>query len=598
MITSGREAMNRRVLVIDDNESIHDDFRKVLMPTSAADDDLLVAEAELFGEPVSVVDRVTFELTFASQGQQGHQLVKDAVAAGRPFAMAFVDMRMPPGWDGLETIVRIWADCPDIEMVICTAFSDYSWDEIVRRLGRTDRLLIVKKPFDQVEILQVASALTHKWNLQQEARRGLENLNTMVEERTRDLRAARDQLLALNGELLAAREAAEAANRSKTMFLANISHELRTPMTAILGYSEELQERFSCSLGSSIECDALETIRRNAKHMVGIIGDLLDIAKLEAGKLTAEVGCCAPLHVLAEVVELLQAKASAKNLELTVTYDNAVPEAIRSDALRLRQVLVNLIDNAIKFTSNGGVRISVRLDEAAEQLHFAVRDSGMGMSREVLDRLFRPFEQADVSTTRRFGGTGLGLAISQQLAGLLGGRILVESEVGRGTQFTFSVGTGPLQGVARVATVDHLGQRPAETVPDASAAAAGARVLLVEDGPDNQRLITRILERAGCSIVVAGNGQEGLDRMATTAAGFDLVLMDMQMPVMDGLTATRCLRDTGCSLPIVALTANAMQSDQEACLAAGCDAFLTKPIDRRRLVETIGRLVAAAREGH
>ena len=310
MITSGREAMNRRVLVIDDNESIHDDFRKVLMPTSAADDDLLMAEAELFGEPVSVVDRVTFELTFASQGQQGHQLVKDAVAAGRPFAMAFVDMRMPPGWDGLETIVRIWADCPDIEMVICTAFSDYSWDEIVRRLGRTDRLLIVKKPFDQVEILQVASALTHKWNLQQEARRGLENLNAMVEERTRDLRAARDQLLALNGELLAAREAAEAANRSKTMFLANISHELRTPMTAILGYSEELQERFSCSLGSSIECDALETIRRNAKHMVGIIGDLLDIAKLEAGKLTADVGCCAPLHVLAEVVELLQAKAT------------------------------------------------------------------------------------------------------------------------------------------------------------------------------------------------------------------------------------------------------------------------------------------------
>jgi CheY-like chemotaxis protein len=180
-------AMNRRVLVIDDNEAIHADFRKILTPAPTASDELLAAEADLFGAPAPAGDVVEFELVTATQGQQGHEAVKRAREEGRPFAMAFVDMRMPPGWDGLETIEHIWADCPEIEIVICTAFSDYSWAETVRRLGRTDRLLIVKKPFDHAEVLQVASALTHKWNLQQQARRTLENLSDLVRARTQDL---------------------------------------------------------------------------------------------------------------------------------------------------------------------------------------------------------------------------------------------------------------------------------------------------------------------------------------------------------------------------------------------------------------------------
>lgn len=199
------QALNRRVLVIDDNEAIQGDFRKTPHRRRRARDEFLLAEAELFGAEPPAGDRVSFELVTASQGREGLEKVREAAAAGHPFAVVFVDMRMPPGWDGLETIERIWAEQPEIEMVICTAFSDYSWEETIRRLGRTDRLLIVKKPFDHIEVLQVASALTHKWNLQQESLRTLARLGELVRERTDDLERARDELLDLNGQLVRAR---------------------------------------------------------------------------------------------------------------------------------------------------------------------------------------------------------------------------------------------------------------------------------------------------------------------------------------------------------------------------------------------------------
>jgi two-component system, sensor histidine kinase and response regulator len=595
---SQQQGLNRRVLVIDDNEAIHADFRKILQPAPTANADLLAAEADLFGDVLPTIDAVVFDLVTASQGQQGYEFVKAAADAGNPFAMAFVDMRMPPGWDGLQTIERIWADYPDLEVVICTAFSDYSWEETLRRLGRTDRLLVVKKPFDHIEILQVASALTHKWNLQQQALRSMSRLNELVRERTQDLECARDELLAVNAKLSHAKEAAEAANRSKTMFLANISHELRTPMTAIIGYTEELQDRARSRTAPPIEYEALETIHRNARHMVAIVCDLLDISKLEAGKLNVERVQCAPLHVVADAVDLLRAKAVTKQIELSVVYDTPVPVTIQSDPLRLRQVLVNLLDNALKFTTLGTIVLHVAVPaDLPECLTLRIEDSGIGMAPEVLERLFRPFEQADVSTTRRFGGTGLGLAISRQLVQLLGGDIVVTSTPGVGSQFCVTIATGPLEGVPLITSPAQLSvaTKPTEA-PMPTLGVSGAKILLVEDGPDNQRLITHILKRAGCIIEVAENGQVCLDRMAAPGIHFDLVIMDMHMPVMDGITATSRLRELGQDLPIVALTANAMPQDQDACLAAGCNAYLSKPIDRRKLIETIETLVRAGRQ--
>ncbi len=584
------DAMNRRVLVIDDNEAIHADFRKILTPAPVASDELLVAEAELFGTQAPPSAMVQFDLVTVTQGRDGHEAVRRAQSEGRPFAMAFVDMRMPPGWDGLETIQHIWADCPEIEIVICTAFSDYSWEETVRRLGRTDRLLIVKKPFDHTEVLQVASALTHKWNLQQQARRTLSDLSELVRDRTRDLERARDDLLTLNRELVHARDAAEAANRSKTLFLANISHELRTPMTAIIGYTEELQLHLADLPAGSPERDALETIRRNAQHLVVIIGDLLDMSKIEAGKLTVERIATEPLRVVDDVVTLLRPKAAAKGLTLTCELATPMPTTVATDPLRLRQILLNLTDNAIKFTKTGGVRVVLSLAPHEPRLVVAVHDTGVGIDADAVPRLFRPFEQADLSTTRRFGGTGLGLAISRQLAVLLGGSIDVDSRVGHGTCFTVSVATGALDGVSFATT---LPARPADETAAAvvRTAVTRARILVAEDGRDNQHLLQRILQRAGYDAELVHDGVQCVQRLQQADPPVDLVLMDMQMPNLDGVAATAQLRAAGCTLPIVALTANAMQGDQDECRRAGCDAFLTKPIDRDQLLQTIARLV-------
>ncbi|HEX5050349.1 MAG TPA: response regulator [Planctomycetota bacterium] len=586
-------AMNRRVLLIDDNEAIHRDFRKILTPPAMASADLLAAEAALFGAPTSGGERVQFELVTASQGEAGYELAKQAAAAGRPFAMAFVDVRMPPGWNGLETIERIWAELPDVEMVICTAFSDFSWEETLRRLGRTDRLLIVKKPFDQVEVLQIASALTHKWNLEQQARRTLSDLSSLVSERTHDLELARDSLLAMNHDLVAARDAAEAANRSKTMFLANISHELRTPMTAIIGYADELQEHMSARGAALPEREALETIRRNANHLVAIINDLLEISKMDTGKLVVERGPCDALSILNEVILLLQPKAAAKQVTLACEYASAVPGRIVTDPLRLRQILLNLLDNAIKFTQRGEVHVGVRLQAADEpRLVIAVRDSGVGISDETIERLFQPFAQADSSTSRRFGGTGLGLAISRQLAHLLGGAIDVHSEPDVGSTFTLSLPTGDLDGVPMLGSPSDLPPAGAASArPDPVPGVAGARILVAEDGRDNQLLLLHMLRRVGCEVELVADGAACVQRMQQAPAAFDLVLMDIQMPVLDGIAATRQLRERGHRVPIVALTANALPQNQEVCADAGCDGFLTKPIDRRRLFETIGRLV-------
>jgi signal transduction histidine kinase/ActR/RegA family two-component response regulator len=413
-------------------------------------------------------------------------------------------------------------------------------------------------------------------------------LECRVAERTAELMAAHDRLVGLNRELTAARDVAETANRTKTMFLANVSHELRTPMTAILGYAEVLQDDLGCRAASAVETEALATIRRNAQHMVGIVSDLLDMAKLEAGKLAVEIQPCSPLQVASDVLVLLRPKAQQRGLELALRLATPVPATIASDALRLRQILLNLVDNAIKFTADGSVCVELALAAASPQLHFAVRDTGIGMGADLLARLFRPFEQADVSTTRRFGGTGLGLAISRQLAQLLGGDIVAASEPGRGSVFTLSVETGALDGVERV----HAPPQAASGAPPLplASAIAGTRVLLVEDGPDNQRLLSYVLRRNGCEVTVAANGQDGLDRVAAAAGAFDLVLMDIQMPVLDGISATRRLREQGFRAPIVALTANAMPAHEAECRAAGCDAFLTKPIDRQRLLATIERL--------
>ncbi|MFH1267263.1 MAG: ATP-binding protein [Planctomycetota bacterium] len=412
-----------------------------------------------------------------------------------------------------------------------------------------------------------------------------------------------NNLIAVLGErqeaLEEARQAAEAANSAKSRFLANMSHEIRTPMTAILGFSESMLQG---EMPESERADALETICRNGRHLLSIINDILDISKVEAGKMTLEHIACSPLQLVAEVQSLMQVRAAAKGIEFQVEYLGPVPQTIQTDPTRLRQVLINLIDNAIKFTDAGSVRLAIEFQSGqSPELLFDVVDTGIGITPEQAARIFHPFTQADDSTTRQFGGTGLGLTLSRQLVRIMGGDVtVVESPVNAGTRFRISIPTGPLEGVNLLNPTEGMPlEAPHEKRPEATGAGQiDGRILVAEDGPDNQRLIALVLSKAGAEVTVVENGRLAVDAaLEARRSGnpFDLILMDMQMPVMDGYEATAFLRREGYTGKIVALTAHAMARDCQKCRDAGCDDYASKPFTRTELLEVVRRHVPAER---
>ena len=420
----------------------------------------------------------------------------------------------------------------------------------------------------------------------------------------RELENARADLLRQNEDLRKARAASEAATRSKTMFLANMSHEIRTPMNAIVLSIPLL-------LDEGLDADERrvhgEAIQRSSEHLGMLINDVLDLSKIEAGGMVVESVPTDPLQVLADCLAVVQPLATRRRLELHAAVRGPVPMVIHTDPHRFRQILMNLLSNAIKFTEHGGVTVDVDLvrgpaadrleagdDEAppaATRLRVLVTDSGMGIEPRQLTRIFQPFAQGDESTTRRFGGTGLGLAISRRLARLLGGDITVRSEPGRGSTFTVEIGTGPIDASSMIEVMPQGSGVRRVIEPDAGDGRA-LRVLLAEDGEDNQRLLVHHLKRAGMTVTVAANGREAVDlALASRRTGrpFEIVLMDMQMPELDGYEATARLRQEGWTGPVIALTAHAMAGDRERCLQAGCDDYLAKPIDRNRLLEIVRR---------
>lgn len=690
--------MNRRILVVDDNPEVHEDFRRTLTLEEALEIDDL--EAELLGDDSgsstknkglsSGSELPTYLIRSVLQGQEALQLLREEFEQGKPFALAFVDMRMPPGWDGLETIERLWRVDPDLQVALCTAYSDYSWNDMVTRLGQTPNLLVIKKPFDVAEVRQLALTLTMKRHLAEETRQKME-------------------------ELEKARTAAEAANKAKSEFLANMSHEIRTPMNGIIGMTG-LALRTSLD---SIQKEYLETVAASAENLLGILNDILDFSKIEAGALRLDPVPVFLRDFMDSALKTLAVRAHSKGLELLSEIPASVPDSVVLDPVRVRQVLLNLISNAIKFTERGEVGVSVAFNDG--QLEFCVRDTGIGIPDEKLLEIFEAFTQADTSTTRMYGGTGLGLAIASNLVHLMGGTMALDSQPGKGSRFTFTfpiqrhqesapslVPAETLRGMRALVVDDNATNltilentllewnlRPTMVSSAGEALAAvkeagrardpfdliltdrtmpnqdgfqlveelnagfggGApvvmmlsstdleedasrcrelgvkayltkpvsgnellnvilasvhrsrleesrvperpslprlKILLAEDNPVNQVVAGELLRSGGHEVTIVDDGMAAVNRLA--AESFDLVLMDIQMPRMDGFEATATIRsdpeNPHQKKPIIALTAHAMQGDREKCLEAGMDDYLTKPIFEEELWEVLARNVS------
>jgi signal transduction histidine kinase len=410
---------NLRILLVDDNPAIHDDFRRVLAPADSGINDLDTDAAALFGglselsrSPFAAavaappVTTPAFEVDCAHQGQEALELVRAACAAGRPYALAFVDMRMPPGWDGLTTISKLWELDDELHCVICTAYSDRSWDQIRATLTERHRWLVLKKPFDKIEVLQLAQALTEKWSLTRSARERATALERAVLERTVQLRCA---------------------IQVKQEFLANVSHELLTPMNGILGIHQVLADQITDSETNQLVAQAQQC----GERLLAMLQQILTFNQADAGTLDLTPVVFSPADLLADLVRTYATRAAHKSLDLRIVCPSDLPSRLHGPAPVLRQALLALVDNAVKFTGAGSVTLSAAIAEG--MLAFTINDTGPGLTDEQLDFVTHPFAQVDGSSRRRHSGIGLGLTFAQRLATCVGGTLRLESQPGRGT---------------------------------------------------------------------------------------------------------------------------------------------------------------------
>lgn len=428
---------NYRILLIDDSPSIHEDFRKILVGESGETKKLGEAKAAFFGEDdVDTDEGAAFELDSAYQGQEGLEMLIEASRSNRPYAMAFVDVRMPPGWDGIQTIKRLWEVAPELHIVICTAYSDYSWDQTIRELGQSQRLLILKKPFDSVEIRQLAHALTDKVNTATRERALVEELK-QAEAEARSYAASVETM---NQALKTAKATADKASGMKSEFLLHLSQQVNTNLKTILARVEE--EGATSGL-----LDVLDSSR----NLMRTLSEILDITQIESGSLQIAAEPCRLHGVVREVVDKFLPYAHGKNLELTASFPEALPEVVETDEIRLKHVLSELVENAIRNTSRGSVNIRVGMEPTNDwQQSFvscSVTDTGRGVPSEMHGRLFEPFVGTSPEETSR---PCLGLALSKQLARLLGGDVTHEDRPDGGSTFTLSLLVGNMSGVRMV----------------------------------------------------------------------------------------------------------------------------------------------------
>ena len=566
---------NRRILVIDDNRAIHDDFRKVLTTTDSQHSPLADAEAVLFGEKPRVEARPCFHVDSACQGQEGLALVQQSIQNNQPYAVAFVDIRMPPGWDGVETTQKLWEVDPYLQVVICTAYSDYSWDELINKVGNSDRLLILKKPFDTVEVLQLASALSEKWWLHHEVRRQMDDLEKIVKERTQQLQTTNDQLVVEIGEhclnkqrlqqaledLKSAQEQVIQQERLRALggMASGIAHDFNNSLVGILGLTELLLHRPENLDNKPKARRYLEMINTTAKDAGKIVNRLREFYRFREEREALET---VDLNALIEEAISLtepswKAQAESRSISITVQKDLQKISTVAGNGAELREVLTNLIFNAVDAMPKGGnILLRTRCD--GNQVVLEVSDTGKGMTEEVRQRCFEPF-----FTTKGAHGTGLGLSMVHGILQRHQATIEIKSEVDKGS--TFIIRFRPQSAQPQSASP----AQPANTLQN-------LHVLVVDDEAMVRNVVGEYLKIDGHVVQTADGGRDGLEKFHKDQ--FDLVLVDRAMPDMNGDQVASAIKSTNPSMPVVMLTGFGSMMEASGERPPSVDLVVGKPV--------------------
>jgi signal transduction histidine kinase/DNA-binding NarL/FixJ family response regulator len=517
----------RRILIVDDNEAIHSDFKKILIDVST-NDELEEIEGTLFGSKKSI-DTLSYQYIIddAYQGEEAIKKVDKAADEGFPYSVIFMDVRMPPGIDGVETTEKIWEKHPNIEMVIASAYSDYSWDKILEKFGQTDKLLFVKKPFNIIVIKQLTLSLITKWVIAEKNREYMEHLEKQVKERTLELQELLKHMTLL-------KEKAEESDNLKSAFLANMSHEIRSPMNTILGFTDLLAKN---NLSEEKRIKFLGYINSSGKSLLNLINDIICIAKIEAGVIDIHQESFPLNLMLSELSELFRMELNGNGIpKIDLVFDNIHSDhdlIIHTDRERLKQIITNLFSNAMKFTRTGSIHIGYSLENNGS-IMFYVKDTGIGIKKEDIEMIFGRFKQSKDDRVKISTGTGLGLAITKNLVELLGGKIWASSEINQGSAFYFTL---PYEegNIANVISKE----RP--TSHKSLIISKKQTVLIAEDQTNNYYLIEELLSNDNITLLWAKDGLESVS-MFSQNPEIDLVLMDIKMPGLDGIALMKLIK--------------------------------------------------------
>lgn len=567
---------NKRILIIDDNQDILETYKDILSPTLESIDQLR-SSAGKTDEPL----RESFDLILASQGQEGFECVKKALEKDKPFAATFIDMRMPPGWDGLETAQKIRELDNRIYINIVTGYTDYAVDDIYEAVRHN--LLFVRKPFTEEEIYQLARNLCQSWQRDYELEEYQNKLEKMVADRTVKFEREITVRKQVEVELIKAKEEAEKSNSVKSLFLLNMSHEIRIPLNLILGFTDIIKDSVDHLLGEE-EKGFFDILKSSGERLYRTIHGILDISQIEAGTLKFNLKRLRLHDLVEKIIKELLPEAQSKGLELTYI-SKVINSTIIADEQSLVSAVSNLVDNAIKYTVQG--KIEVSLNKNDKELILTINDTGIGMAEDYLDQMFNSFSQESTGHTRKYQGLGLGLAIAKRYLEVNNVGIEVQSVKGIGTTFTLTFKTiAKLLPQENTEIEDKLATEVEKIISKRKPI-----VLVVEDDPNSQMLMEYYLKK-GYKTYFAVSVSEAKQQLKKHP--FDLILQDLSLVGdEDGLDLTRYLRKTKNwkNIPIIALTAHAFTEDRDNCIAAGCNDYLTKPIKREELLKKISEFV-------